>query len=298
MTSFQEALERTQILMNKALKDLIESLDPKGTRLIEAMAYALLNGGKRIRPFFCLSIGEMLNGNPESLIKIACAIELLHTYSLIHDDLPAMDNADLRRGKPSCHVRFDEATAILAGDAMMAYAFEILSDSKLHPEAQVQCQLVKSLAQASGPQGMALGQMMDIQWEDQDLSRDALSQMNQFKTSALIEFSCLAPVILKKAEPRLYTLIQSYSEKVGLLFQLVDDILDSEGQEDMLGKPTGQNKTLHKSTFVSLLGLEQAKREAENLHKKALEDLENLNHMGFSTEILIQATHFILKRQV
>lgn len=292
---FTQALQETQSTMTAALRALLQDLKGEETFLPEAISYAVLNGGKRIRSFLCLNLGKALKAPEESCIRAACAIEILHSYSLIHDDLPAMDNSPLRRGKPSCHVQFDEATAILAGDAMLAYAFEILSDPSTHPSPDVRCRLVHLLAKVGGPQGMALGQMMDIQAETTVLSADKLDLLHKRKTGLLFEYSCCVPALLSQADPSILEGVRSYGEKVGLLFQIVDDILDAEGTSDQLGKPTGQDEGAFKNTYVSLHGVEQAKKKALSLCDQAIAALTSI---GCATDSLTQATHFILSRRI
>lgn len=293
--SFEQALRETQKMVESSLAAIIDSLDGNNTILPQAIKYASLNGGKRLRPFLCMVLGQVLKAPKKSCIRVGCAIELLHSYSLIHDDLPAMDNADLRRGKPSCHVQFDEATAILAGDAMIAYAFEILSAPETDIDPQVRCELVQLMAQAAGPEGMALGQMMDIQSEREILSKDRLNRLHKLKTGLLIEFSCTAPAILAKTSSQTKSHVQSYGQKIGLLFQIVDDILDAEGDPIALGKPTGRDQDLRKNTYVSLYGLEEAKRKAHDLYEAALNDL---NSIGGEADLLKEVTHFLISRKI
>ena len=294
MSQLKTALETAQKAVDQELDTIISAQNGEKTHLIEAIRYATFNGGKRIRPFMCLSISELLNVPQKYAVKVAAAIELLHSYSLIHDDLPAMDDSDLRRGKPSCHIQFDEATAILAGDAMLAFAFEILSDPETHPDPEVRCKLVNLLAKAGGPQGMALGQMMDIEWDGQSLDLDQIKRLQDLKTGLLIEFSCLAPAIMAGSDKKTYDQIRSFAHKTGFLYQVADDLLDVEGNCKILGKPTQQDD--QKSTFVSLLGLEGARKYAEDLSQSAQQDLDALSLENSQIVVLKHATQFILKR--
>jgi geranylgeranyl diphosphate synthase type II len=248
---------------------------PGSGRLIQAMRYSVTAGGKRLRPVLCLAGSEAVGGRLEDALPAACALEMIHTYSLIHDDLPAMDNDDLRRGKPTCHVQFDEATAILAGDALLTMAFQILSDPALIDESQGATWLavIQRISRASGCQGMVEGQMRDIAAQGGDLTKEALKELHGLKTGALIEASIYAGAVLGGARAKQIERLETYAACIGLAFQIRDDILNIEGDPDLLGKGVGTDQLLQKSTYPSILGLKASKTLARATVAKALESL-------------------------
>ncbi|MBV8394281.1 MAG: polyprenyl synthetase family protein, partial [Alphaproteobacteria bacterium] len=246
-------------------------------RVFEAMRYSSLGGGKRLRAFFVLAGASLFKVSPTSAQRTASAIEFVHAYSLIHDDLPAMDDDELRRGKPTAHKQFDEATAILAGDALQALAFEVLAHQETHGDPAVRIALVAELAKAAGAQGMVGGQMLDILAEQQgaeEMSIGAITRLQRLKTGALISFSCTAGAILGKAAEPLRLALQAYAHDLGLAFQIVDDLLDVEGDAAVVGKATGKDAAAGKATFVSILGLERARKQASLLANQAAAHLE------------------------
>ena len=259
------------------------------------MKYGLLLGGKRVRPFLVYATGKMLGAETPALDYAAAAIESIHAYSLIHDDLPAMDNDELRRGQPTCHIAFDEATAILAGDALQAFAFEILTQAP-SLSAEQKLQLVKVLAQASGVQGMCLGQSLDLISEHKQVNLTELELIHRNKTGALLTaalkmgFICSPHFENKELEQQL----ERYSQAIGLAFQVQDDILDIEGDSAEIGKPVGSDLGLDKSTYPKLLGLEGAKQKAQELYQTALHELDNL---PFDTTALRALAQFIVNRK-
>jgi len=241
-------------------------------RLGDAMRYAVLNGGKRMRAGLVLGAARLAATENDAgtyvdsrALRVAAALECLHAYSLIHDDLPAMDDAETRRGKPSCHIAFDEATAILAGDALQTLAFEILADDATHPDPVVRVTLVATLARASGLAGMAGGQMLDLQAETRDLTLAETEQMQMMKTGALIVCAATCGALVGGASSSLTNAVTTYADKLGLAFQIADDLLDYDGDSDGMGKPVGQDAIKGKASFVTLMGLEKAKNEANNL---------------------------------
>lgn len=264
-------------------------------KLLAAMRYSLLLGGKRVRPFLVYSVGQMLGANTADLDGPAAAIECLHTYSLIHDDLPAMDDDDLRRGKPTCHKAFDEATAILAGDALQALAFELLCS---HPYQQVnlasQLELVKQLALHSGYNGMCGGQAIDLAHTDKAMTLAALENMHQLKTGALIETSVRFGWLCSgKTDENELTALITYARALGLAFQVQDDILDIEGDTATLGKPQGSDLEANKATYPKLLGLEAAKAKAQMLLAEAKDALSVL---PYDTSELSAFAHYVIAR--
>ncbi|NVK41844.1 MAG: polyprenyl synthetase family protein [Oceanospirillaceae bacterium] len=248
------------------------SIEP---RLQQAMRYALLNGGKRIRPCLVYLVNRLLGGVAEEADLPACAIEAVHSYSLVHDDLPAMDDDDLRRGKPTCHIAFDEATAVLAGDALQAIAFEWLAGGQSALAPATRLRAVATLARAAGDRGMVAGQAFDLANVGNPLDLEQLQQMHRHKTGALltaaIELGALSAGI---TEGESYTALKRYGDAIGLAFQVQDDILDIEGDTETLGKPQGSDLAQNKPTFPALLGLEGAREKLRELHAEALHALE------------------------
>ena len=248
-------------------------------RLAEAMSYGVLNGGKRMRASLVLSASRLASddnntGPVGDALAVAGAVEMLHAYSLIHDDLPAMDDADTRRGKPSAHVFFDEATAILAGDALHTAAFEILASQACHPDSAVRCQLVASLAKASGLAGMAGGQMLDLQAETSHFSLEDMRDMQALKTGALIRASAVMGGLCNNADEEMIARLDSYATALGLAFQIADDLLDYQGDEAEIGKPAGRDAESGKVSYVSFYGLDGARQKASALVEDASSALE------------------------
>jgi farnesyl diphosphate synthase len=295
------AFEPALAFAAEATDRLMDRLLPKGdsgeARVFDAMRYSSLGGGKRLRAFFVLAGATLFKVGSTSALRVASAIEFLHAYSLIHDDLPAMDDDDLRRGKPTCHKQFDEATAILAGDALQALAFEVLAHEETHGDPAVRAHLVAELAKAAGAQGMVGGQMLDLLAEQQlpaEMSIGAITRLQRLKTGALISFSCTAGAILGKAAEPSRGALAAYAHDLGLAFQIVDDLLDVEGTVDELGKATNKDAAAGKATFVSILGLERARAHASLLAQQAADHLEPF---GASAELLKQAAQFVVNRR-
>ena len=285
------AAESTERIMDR----LIPRSDAGEARVFEAMRYSSLGGGKRLRAFFVLASSTLFKVSATSALRVASAIEFVHAYSLIHDDLPAMDDDDLRRGKPSCHKQFDEATAILAGDALQALAFEVLAQEATHGDPAVRAVLVSELAKAAGAQGMVGGQVLDLLAETQsDMSIGAITRLQRLKTGALISFSCTAGAILGKAAEPLRAALAAYAHDLGLAFQIVDDLLDVEGDPAQLGKATQKDADAGKATFVSILGLERARSQAALLAQQAAAHLEPF---GWQSDLLKQAAKFVVTRR-
>mgnify|MGYP003407306643 FL=1 len=291
LASLPQCQQRVEQFMTDALA--VRSITDD--KLLAAMRYSLLLGGKRVRPFLVYSVGQMLGANTADLDGPAAAIECLHTYSLIHDDLPAMDDDDLRRGKPTCHKAFDEATAILAGDALQALAFELLCS---HPYQQVnlasQLELVKQLALHSGYNGMCGGQAIDLAHTDKAMTLAALENMHQLKTGALIETSVRFGWLCSgKTDENELTALITYARALGLAFQVQDDILDIEGDTATLGKPQGSDLEANKATYPKLLGLEAAKAKAQMLLAEAKDALSVL---PYDTSELSAFAHYVIAR--
>ncbi|ELY1989254.1 (2E,6E)-farnesyl diphosphate synthase [Vibrio harveyi] len=292
----QETLTSYQQRNNQQLNLWLEQLPHQEQPLIQAMKYGLLLGGKRVRPFLVYITGQMLGCKPEDLDTPASAIECIHAYSLIHDDLPAMDDDALRRGQPTCHIKFDEATAILTGDALQTLAFTILAEGKLNPNAESQrIKMVQALAQASGASGMCLGQALDLGAENRRVSLAALEKIHRNKTGALI--NCAVKLgALAAGEKGLEVLphLERYSKAIGLAFQVQDDILDIISDTETLGKPQGSDQELNKSTYPSLLGLEGAMEKAHTLLQEALQALEAI---PYNTQLLEEFARYVIERK-
>lgn len=269
-----KAMAEWAAVVEKFLKNLLSSQKSCEGKLYSAMGYASLKGGKRLRPFLTLQSAKLFEASEQYALRVGTAIELIHCYSLVHDDLPAMDNDSLRRGRPSCHIAFDEATAILAGDALQVLAFEILSDPKTHPDPNVRVALVRGLAIASGGRGMVGGQMIDLESENCDVDFETISRMQRLKTGALISFSCEAGAILGKASEEEKGALIKYAQDIGLAFQIADDLLDVLGTEEATGKTINKDCEAGKATFVSLLGISQAQKRAQFLIDKAIGQLD------------------------
>ncbi len=296
MTS--DALSAEMAAAAEKLESTINSLIavPPGpeARVFEAMRYGTLNGGKRLRPFLVLS-GARLFDVPDALaLRVGAAVEMIHSYSLVHDDLPAMDDDDLRRGRPSCHIAFDDATAILAGDGLLTLAFEVLADPSTHPDAEIRCSLATAFSRAAGASGMVGGQMIDLEAENFETTPDLITRLENMKTGALISLSCEAGAILGDAGADARALLRDYGYDLGLAFQVTDDLLDVEGDEANLGKKVGKDAAAGKATFVSLLGVDGAKKEARMLVDRAIARLEGF---GKEADAYRQMGCFVLERR-
>ena len=264
-----EALNESTRLVDAELESILGA--PRGAhgRVIEAMRYATFAGGKRLRPFLVLTTAKIFRVERANAARVAAAIELLHTYSLVHDDLPCMDDDELRRGRPTTHVAFDEMTAVLAGDALLTLAFEVLSQDKTHASAEVRCKLVNRLAEAAGRDGMIGGQMIDMLAPGRSLGREDVVQLQQLKTGQLFEFSCEAGAILGEAPDSERERLRTYARDLGLVFQITDDLLDVTSSPEKTGKGVGKDSEQGKATFVSIFGVERAREEAASLARRA-----------------------------
>lgn len=270
----QEALADVSSLIKSEVDNFLPITDNPENQLVEAMRYSMLSGGKRLRPFLCLNAASMFGVDAVRARRVAVAIEMVHCYSLIHDDLPAMDNSDLRRGKPTVHKQYDEATAILAGDALLTYAFEILGNNATHEDPQVRAQLVLGLARAIGAGGMVGGQMLDLLAEKTQFDIGQTTRLQRMKTGELIAFSCEAGAILGKGSQQQRDALRKYAHDLGLAFQMIDDLLDAEATEEEIGKPVRKDEAAGKATFVSILGAERARSQAELLAAQAKRHLD------------------------
>jgi farnesyl diphosphate synthase len=262
-------------------------------RLYEAMRHAAIGGGKRLRPLLTVAASRLFAIDRVRALRVGCAVEAIHVYSLIHDDLPCMDDADLRRGKPTVHKAFDEAVAVLAGDSLHALAFEILADAATHEDPWVRSDLVLELARAAGPSGMAGGQMMDLAAEGQQLDLPAITRLQQLKTGALIEYAVEAACIMTKMPPEARRPYRGYARNIGLAFQIADDLIDHSGDAAAAGKPTGRDANAGKATFVLLLGEERARQQAGLLVSQAI---EHLSGHGSEADLLRAIARFAIER--
>ncbi len=263
-------------------------------RLIEAMRYAVLGGGKRLRGFLVMEVASLFKVAPACAARVAASVEMLHAYSLVHDDLPAMDDDDLRRGKPSTHRAFDEATAILAGDALQARAFEVLAEEDTHSDPLARCELVCALALASGARGMAGGQMIDMESEGRALSIGEVSRLQALKTGRLIQYSAEAGAILGRAPWQVRTQIAAFGRDIGSAFQIADDVLDAVGTAEQIGKTAGKDQAAGKATVVSILGVERAEAQARMLCEQSRAHLE---HFGPEADRLRALASWVVSRR-
>jgi farnesyl diphosphate synthase len=284
---------RVRAEADRFFSDLLKSTDDGRRPLYQAMRHAAVGGGKRLRPLLTVAASRLFALDPSRALRVGCAIEAIHVYSLIHDDLPCMDDAEVRRGKPTVHKAFGEAVAVLAGDSLHALAFEILADPVTHEDPWVRSDLVLELAKAAGPAGMAGGQMMDLAAEQQQLDLSSITRLQQLKTGALIEYAVEATCIMAKLPPEARTPYRGYARNIGLAFQIADDIIDHSGDERAAGKPTGQDARAGKATFVSLLGEERARQQAALLVDQAI---EHLSSHGAEGDLLRGIARFAIER--
>ncbi len=294
---FKERLEANARRVEERLQDMLSG-EGEGDfappeRLAEAMRYGTLGGGKRLRPHLMIESAAIFGAEPEAALDAAAALECVHCYSLIHDDLPAMDDDDLRRGRPTVHKAFDDATAILAGDALLTLAFEIMARESTHPDPAARARLTAGLAQAAGWRGMAGGQMLDLMAPGQELDADDIARLQGMKTGALLKFACEAGGIIGGADAGDMAALSSYGATIGRAFQLADDLLDAEGDAATLGKATAKDEAAGKATLVTLLGLEAAKARLRELEREAVRTLEPFGARG---EILAATADFIIRR--
>lgn len=288
------ALKQAGEAVNAELDHLLPLPDGPESRVVEAMRYSSLDGGKRLRPFLVMQSAALFNVAPSSALRVGCAIEMVHCYSLIHDDLPCMDDDDLRRGRPTCHRQFDEATALLAGDALLTRAFDVLAAEPTHSDPAVRCALVAELAHASGAGGMVGGQMIDLRAAELTMDVAAITRLQQMKTGRLIGFSCEAGAVLAKASANLRQALRNYAHDLGLAFQIADDLLDVEGDAAQVGKRVGKDSDAGKATFVSLLGIERARAQARLLADQAC---AHLDPFGDKADLLRATARFVVERQ-
>jgi geranylgeranyl pyrophosphate synthase len=294
MNELEKLFAESRQSVDSVLDELLPKSEIEPKRLHEAIRWSIFAGGKRFRPALVIAVGNVFGASQNSLLRTAAAIEMIHTYSLIHDDLPSMDNDDLRRGRATCHIKFDESTAILAGDALQNLAFQIIAeDERLKPETRIK--LISELATAAGsPAGMVAGQQLDLEAEGKNISIEELENIHRFKTGAMIRFSAEAGAIIAEANNEELESIRIYASKIGLLFQITDDLLDVTQTTETLGKTAGKDVTAQKATYPSIYGMEKATELAKKVHQEACGALEKTDK---DTKILVDLADFILHRK-
>ena len=293
LKSFKHGLDDDAVIVTEVLDAILPVDVGPEKRLMESVRYAALLGGKRVRPFLTLHTADLFGVDRKCSLRAAAAIEMVHCYSLVHDDLPAMDDDDLRRGQPTCHIKFDEATAILAGDALLTRAFEVLAEEETHQDAQVRVELIKALAKASGALGMVGGQMLDLVAHEHEFDMIEIARLQRLKTGGLIDFACMAGAILGKATKGARQHIHGYAHDLGLAFQIADDLLDVLGTEEEVGKRIGKDEEQGKATFVSLMGVDGAREQALRLRDQAIEHLATFKEKA---DPLRDMAHFVVNR--
>ncbi len=294
MTDLQDAMANTAAAVTRQLDSLLPRVAGPRGRVVDAMRYACLGGGKRMRPFLVVATARLFDVRDPRALRVAAAVEMVHCYSLVHDDLPAMDDSELRRGQPTVHKQYDTPTAILAGDGLLTEAFAVLAHPDTHSDPGVRAELTAGLAQAAGSNGMVGGQMIDISRERNDLDLDGVSELQSLKTGALIDYACQAGAILGGASRDAREALRAYAADLGLAFQVADDLLDAEGDAAQLGKPTGRDAEAEKATFLSLLGRKKARAKADSLTSSAMRHLEMF---GEKADLLRQMARFVVERE-
>jgi len=296
LAQFQQEIEKRKQYIDTCLQKYLTRSDAYPPIIHEAMHYAIFNGGKRLRPIMVLEGAKLAGASQESVVPIACALEMIHSYSLVHDDLPAMDDDDLRRGKPTCHIVFGEANAILTGDALLTGAFAVMTESAGMPGVKPEnlIRVIREIAEAAGSQGMIGGQVIDLQSEGQDINYETLKTLHSLKTGKLFQAALRSGAILGDMNQRDMQFIDKYSSNFGLAFQITDDILDVNGNETVIGKPTGSDAKNDKTTYPGLFGLEKSRQLAEDCVQACIDSLQKF---GPEADFLRQLAYFTLQRQ-
>lgn len=294
MSDLELNLKDAQKEVDKTTKSLLPSGKGIEKKLFEAISYSILSSGKRLRPFLVIQSSKLFDVDEKNALRVASSLEMIHAYSLIHDDLPSMDNDILRRGLPTTHKKYNEATAILAGDSLLTLSFEVLSDSLTHNDPKIRCELIYELSKAAGAYGMVAGQMMDLEAENKKLSIGIITRIQRLKTGALIAFSCNAGAILGRAEKKHKFALQGYAHDIGLAYQIRDDLLDVTSTTKKLGKKVNKDKKAGKKNFVSILGKDRAKKQLEFLSNQAIKHLVVFDHKA---DLLREVARFIVERK-
>ena len=294
MNNLELNLKDAQKEVDKTTKSLLPSGKGIEKKLFEAISYSILSSGKRLRPFLVIQSSKLFDVDEKNALRVASSLEMIHAYSLIHDDLPSMDNDILRRGLPTTHKKYNEATAILAGDSLLTLSFEVLSDSLTHNDPKIRCELIYELSKAAGAYGMVAGQMMDLEAENKKLSIGIITRIQRLKTGALIAFSCNAGAILGRAEKKHKFALQGYAHDIGLAYQIRDDLLDVTSTTKKLGKKVDKDKKAGKKNFVSILGKDRAKKQLEFLSNQAIKHLKVFDHKA---DLLREVARFIVERK-
>jgi geranylgeranyl pyrophosphate synthase len=294
MSRLEFFFARCARIIDECLENLVPTAHTEPKKLHEAIRWSLFAGGKRFRPALCLAVGKAFGAETEKLLRASAAIELIHTYSLVHDDLPAMDDDDLRRGRETCHVKFDEATAILAGDVLQTLAFQTIAEDK-NLSTEIRVKLIAELAKAAGtPFGMVAGQQLDLEAEGKTISIEQLERIHRSKTGAIILFSAKAGAIIAGADENESNAITNYASHLGLLFQITDDLLDVTQTTEVLGKTAGKDMRAEKATYPAFYGLDKTSKLAERVHAAACKNLEKIER---ETMLLRAIADFILRRE-
>ena len=293
---FEERYKQLQHKINTFIKEQLENYSTVPETIYKSIKYSLFAGGKRLRPIMLLAAHDMLDGNLEESMALACGVEMIHTYSLIHDDLPAMDNDDYRRGIPTNHKVFGEAIAILAGDGLLNLGYEIMLANALKYPAKINQHIkaIHTIGEAVGIRGMVGGQVIDMEWEGKNADSDTLKYIHEHKTGALFTASLMAGIIIEDPPKSIQDAVYMYGKCLGLAFQITDDVLDVIGDSDKLGKKTGQDLKKHKATYVRLYGIEQSKKMAEELVDKAI---DSLSVFGHKANFFKELAYYIIRRQ-
>ena len=293
MNNLETDLKNAQKEVNKTIKSLLPIGKGIEKKLFEAINYSILSTGKRLRPFLVIQSSKLFDVDEKNALRVASSIEMIHAYSLIHDDLPSMDNDVLRRGLPTTHKKYNEATAILAGDSLLTLSFEVLSDNLTHNDPKIRCELIHELSKAAGAYGMVAGQMMDLEAENKKLNIGVITRIQRLKTGELIAFSCNSGAILGRAEKKDKFALQGYAHDIGLAYQIRDDLLDVTSTAKKLGKTVNKDKKAGKKNFVSILGKDRAKKQLEILGNQAIEHLEVFDNRA---DMLREIATFIVER--
>jgi farnesyl diphosphate synthase len=286
MSELLDEMKEIAEAVNQELDKLLPVPNTPESKLVEAMRYSAISKGKKMRPFLLIKSASLFDVPVSVSLRLAAALEMVHIYSLIHDDLPCMDNDDLRHGQESCHKKFDETTALLAGDALLTRAFDVIADDKTCPDAVIRCRLIMELARAAGAAGMMGGQMLDMMAADLNMDLVEVTRLQQMKTGRLISFACEAGAILGKASFKDQQILKDYAKDIGLAFQITDDLLDVEGTVEEMGKSVRKDVDASKATFVSFVGVDEAKKQADNLIEQAISRLAPFGEKAASLRLL------------